>query len=77
MGTPNLATFLLISEVVEVVVIENNLQGLVRRSNLVEEAEDVEAIEEETEVVIGTTDKGEEDIVVIEGIVVVEEEAVS
>ena len=77
MGTPNLATFLLISEVVEVVVIENNLQGLVRRSNLVEEAEDVEAIEEETEVVIGTTDKEEEDIVVIEGIVVVEEEAVS
>ena len=77
MGTPNLATFLLISEVVEVVVIENNLQGLVKRSNLVEEAAAVEVIEEETEVVIGTTDKEEEDIVGIEGIVVVEEEAVS
>lgn len=74
-GTPNLATFLLISEVVEVVVIENNLQGLVKRSNLVVEAAAEEVIEEETEVVIGTTDKEEEDIVVIEGIVVVEEEA--
>jgi len=75
-GTPSLATSPLISVVEEVVVIENNLRGLVRRNNLEEEEEAEEVTEEETVVVIGTIDKEVVvDIAEIEAIVVVDEEA--